>query len=42
VIAAAKDVMRTARYSTLLTIGDDGQPQARSVDPFAPGADFTI
>lgn len=42
VIAAAKDVMQTARYSTLITIGDDGQPQARIVDPFAPEADFTV
>lgn len=42
VIAAAKDVMQTARYSTLITIGDDGQPQARIVDPFVPEADFTI
>jgi PPOX class probable F420-dependent enzyme len=42
VIAAAKDVMQTARFSTLITIGDDGQPQARIVDPFLPEADFTI
>ena len=42
VIAAAKDVMQTARYSALITIADDGQPQARIVDPFAPEADFTI
>lgn len=31
--AAAFDVMRTARYCTLITIGADGQPQARIVDP---------
>lgn len=42
VIAAAKDVMQTSRYSTLITIGDEGQPQARIVDPFVPEADFTI
>jgi general stress protein 26 len=42
VIAAAKDVMQTARYSTLITIGDNGQPQARIVDPLVPEADFTI
>jgi general stress protein 26 len=42
VIAAAKDVMQTARYSALVTIGEDGQPQARIVDPFAPETDFTI
>jgi general stress protein 26 len=42
VIAGARDVIRTARYSTLATIGQDGQPQARIVDPFAPEPDFTI
>lgn len=42
VIAAAKDVMQVARYSTFITIGDDGQPEARIVDPFVPEADFTI
>lgn len=42
VIAAAKDVMQTARYSTLITIGDDGQPEARIVDPFVPEEDLTI
>ena len=31
--AAAFDVMRASRYCTLITIGDDGQPQARIVDP---------
>lgn len=31
--AAAFDVMRAARYCTLITIGQDGQPQARIVDP---------
>ena len=31
--AAAFDVMRAARYCTLITIGADGQPQARIVDP---------
>jgi general stress protein 26 len=42
VIAAAKDVMQTARYSTFVTIGDNGQPQARIVDPFVPEADLII
>lgn len=42
VLAAAKDVMQSARYSTLITIGEDGQPQARIVDPFVPEADFAI
>ena len=39
---AALDIMRTARYCTLVTIGGDGQPQARIVDPFVPEADLTV
>jgi general stress protein 26 len=31
--SAAFDVMKAARYCTLVTIGDDGHPQARIVDP---------
>ncbi len=31
--AAAFDVMKAARYCTLITNGGDGQPQARVVDP---------
>ena len=42
IIAAATDIMRLARYCTLVTIGADGRPQARIVDPFAPEADLTI
>jgi general stress protein 26 len=34
--------MRIARYCTMVTIGADGRPQARIVDPFAPDADLTI
>lgn len=32
--------MEKARYCTFITIGDDGHPQARIVDPLAPDADF--
>lgn len=42
VIAAARDVMQKARYATLVTIGPDGHPQARIVDPLAPDSAFTI
>jgi PPOX class probable F420-dependent enzyme len=42
VIAAAKEIMQDARYCTLITIGPDGRPQARIVDPFVPDADLTI
>ena len=33
VVAAARDVMEKAVYSTFITIGENGQPQARIVDP---------
>ena len=42
VIAAAKEIMLATRYCTLVTIGTDGQPQARIVDPFPPDSDLTI
>ena len=42
ILAAGRDVMQKARYCTLVTIGEDGHPQARIVDPLGPDADFTI
>ena len=42
VIKAAADVMQRARYCALVTIGEDGQPQARVVDAFAPEDDLTV
>jgi len=42
VVAVARDIMQAARYCTLVTIGPDGQPQARIVDPFLPDSDLTI
>jgi general stress protein 26 len=42
VISAAADIIQKAHYCTFITIGDDGQPQARIVDPLAPDAAFTI
>jgi general stress protein 26 len=42
VVAAAKAIMVEARFCTLITIGLDGQPQARIVDPFPPDSAFTI
>lgn len=42
IIAAARDVMQKARYCTFITIGHDGHPQARIVDPLAPDAGFAI
>ncbi len=42
VIAAAREILEQAHYTTLVTIGPDGQPQARIVDPFVPDSAFTI
>lgn len=42
VIAAARDVMQRARYATLVTLGDGGQPQSRIVDPLVADSAFTI
>lgn len=42
VLHAAREVMLHARYCTLVTVGEDGQPQARIVDPFPPDDDLTV
>ena len=42
VLSAARDVMKQARYASLVTIAADGQPQARIMDPSDPDADFTV
>jgi general stress protein 26 len=34
--------MQEAHFCTLVTVGEDGQPQARIVDPFPPDSAFTI
>ena len=41
-VAAAREVMSKARYCALVTLGPDGQPQARLVDPLAPEADLSV
>jgi general stress protein 26 len=40
--AAAFDVMKVARYCTLITIGEGGHPQARIVDPLIAEAEGSI
>jgi len=42
VIAAARDIIEKARFCTLVTIDEDGQPQARIMDAFAPQDDMTV
>jgi general stress protein 26 len=42
VLAEAREIMTTVRYCTFITIGPDGQPQARVVDAVAPDSTFTV
>ncbi len=42
VIEAARDIMTAAVHCALVTIGPDGAPQARMMDPFAPEEDLTV
>jgi general stress protein 26 len=43
ILAAARELMGRARYCTLVTVGPEGHPQARIVDPLAPeGDDMTV
>jgi general stress protein 26 len=41
-LKAAREVMHKAKHCTLVTLGEDGHPQARILDPFDPGDDFTV
>ncbi len=42
VLRAAHEVAQRARYATFITIGEDGQPQARIVDALGPDEDFNV
>lgn len=42
ILAQARSVMMDARYCALITVDDQGQPRARTVDPFAPDEDFVV
>jgi len=42
IMAAAREIMQTVRYCTLITLGQDGQPQARVVDAVAPDSGFVV
>jgi general stress protein 26 len=41
-LAAARAIMDSARFASFVTVDEQGQPQSRIVDPFAPDSDFTI
>jgi len=42
ILDVARQVMHDARYCALVTLGNDGQPQARVVDPFLPDDGMTV
>lgn len=42
ILAAAREIMDGAHFCAFITNGEDGQPQAREIDPFAPEDDFTV
>jgi PPOX class probable F420-dependent enzyme len=42
ILKAARELMEKARFCALVTIGESGYPQARTVDAFAPEADMTV
>ncbi len=42
VLKAAREIARKARYATFVTLGADGQPQARIVDALGPDEDFAV
>jgi general stress protein 26 len=42
VLRAAREVAQKARYATFITLGEDGQPQARIVDALGPDEDFVV
>jgi general stress protein 26 len=42
VMAAARAIMQEVRYCTFITIGPDGQPQARVVDAGASDSGFVV
>lgn len=40
--SAARELIAGARYGTLITLGPDGHPQARTVENLPPESDFTV
>ena len=42
ILSAAREVMKKARYASLVTLAAGGQPQARIIDPADPESDLTV
>src|SRR5215472_4849456 len=41
-ISTAREVMKTARYCALITTGDQGRTNARTMDAFAPDENMIV
>ena len=41
-IAAAREIVTTARYCALITLDSSGRPQARTLDPFPPDENMVV
>jgi general stress protein 26 len=41
-LEAARDIMETARYCSLITVDSRGRAQARTVDPFKPDKNMVV
>lgn len=41
-IAAARELMTRARYCALITVDENGQPQARTIDPSPPDSNLVV
>lgn len=41
-VTAAREIMGAARYCTLVTLDESGQPQARTMDPFTPDDEMVV
>jgi general stress protein 26 len=41
-LAAAREIMTTARYCALITLDSNGRPHARTMDPFPPAENMVV
>jgi Pyridoxamine 5'-phosphate oxidase len=41
-LAAAQEIITSVRYCALVTLTASREPQARTIDPFSPGADMVV
>jgi len=42
ILDAAREIMGIARYCALITLGPEGEPRVRTMDPFPPDRDLTV